>query len=888
MTVTDREQLEQLIQKVKEAQKKYATYSQEQVDYIFKKAALAANAARIPLAKIAATETGMGVIEDKVIKNHFASEIIYNKYKQEKTCGIVEEDKSFGFQKIAEPVGILAGIVPTTNPTSTAIFKALISLKTRNGIIFSPHPRAKQCTCEAARVVLEAAVAAGAPENIVGWIDEPTVALSQQLMQHQDVKLILATGGPGMVRAAYSSGNPSLGVGAGNTPALIDETAHIKMAVSSIILSKTFDNGMICASEQSVVVVDEVYDTVRQEFIDRGAYFLNPEELEKMRRHILADGRLNANIVGQPVKKIAAEAGFSLPEGTRVIIGEVEAIATEEPFAYEKLSPILAMYRAKDFEDAVEKAEALVEFGGRGHTAALYTSPANAEHIKRFENTVETARVLINTPSSQGAIGDIYNFRLDPSLTLGCGTWGGNSISENVEPQHLLNIKTVAERRENMLWFRVPPKVYFKYGSLPVAMRELAGKQRAFIVTDKPIYELGMTADLEDVLDEVGIKYDIFYDVEPDPSLDTVNRGLEMMNKFTPDVIIAIGGGSPMDAAKIMWLMYEHPEIEFEGLAMRFMDIRKRVYELPPLGDKAIMVAIPTTSGTGSEVTPFAVVTDRRHNIKYPLADYALTPTMAIVDPQLVLNMPKSLTAFGGIDALTHAVEAFVSVLASEYTNGMALEAIRLIFKYLPSAYKNGAKDPKAREKMHYAATMAGMAFANSFLGICHSIAHQLGATFHVPHGLANALMISHVIRYNATDAPFKQATFSQYKYPNAKWRYARIADYLHLGGETEEEKVDRLIAAIEDLKQQVGIPGAIKDATSVSEGEFMAKVDDVAEQAFDDQCTGSNPRYPLISDLRQLLIDAYRGDLAVSVSASGNGNGVVKEGAMEEPVMQG
>ncbi len=886
MTVTNQEQLEQLIQKVKEAQKQYATYSQEQVDYIFKKAALAANTARIPLAKMAATETGMGVVEDKVIKNHFASEIIYNKYKHEKTCGIVEEDKSFGFQKIAEPVGLLAGIVPTTNPTSTAIFKALITLKTRNGIIFSPHPRAKKCTCEAARVVLEAAVAAGAPANLIGWIDEPTVALSQQLMQHPSIKLILATGGPGMVRAAYSSGNPSLGVGAGNTPALIDETAHIKMAVSSIILSKTFDNGMICASEQSVVVVDEVYDTVKQEFIDRGAYFLNEEELDKMRRYILVDGHLNANIVGQPVKKIAEEAGFSIPDDTRVIIGEVEAIAADEPFAYEKLSPILAMYRGKDFEDAVQKAEALVQFGGRGHTAALYTSPANAEHIKRFENTVETARVLINTPSSQGAIGDIYNFRLDPSLTLGCGTWGGNSISENVEPHHLLNIKTVAERRENMLWFRIPPKVYFKYGSLPVAMRELAGKERAFIVTDKPIYELGMTAALEEVLAEVGVKYDIFYDVEPDPSLDTVNRGLEMMNKFKPDAIIAIGGGSPMDAAKIMWLMYEHPEIEFEGLAMRFMDIRKRVYELPPLGHKAIMVAIPTTSGTGSEVTPFAVVTDRRNNIKYPLADYALTPTMAIVDPQLVLDMPKSLTAFGGIDALTHALEAYVSVLASEYTNGMALEAIRLIFKYLPSAYNNGAKDPKAREKMHYAATMAGMAFANSFLGICHSIAHQLGATFHIPHGLANALMISHVIRYNATDAPFKQATFSQYKYPNAKWRYARIADYLHLGGDNEQEKVDRLIAAIEELKGQVGIPSAIKDATTVSEPEFMAKVEDVAEQAFDDQCTGSNPRYPLIKDLKQLLIDAYRGDLAVSVSANGNGNGAVKDGAMEEPAM--
>ncbi|MDY7003622.1 MAG: bifunctional acetaldehyde-CoA/alcohol dehydrogenase [Cyanobacteriota bacterium] len=872
MKVTNEQELEELIKRVKQAQEKYATYTQEQVDYIFKKAALAANAARIPLAKMAATETGMGVVEDKVIKNHFASEIIYNKYKNEKTCGVIEEDKSFGFQKIAEPVGILAGIVPTTNPTSTAVFKSLISLKTRNAIIFSPHPRAKKCTCEAARVVLEAAVAAGAPEQIIGWIDEPTVPLSQQLMQHPDIKLILATGGPGMVKAAYSSGHPSLGVGAGNTPALIDETAHIKMAVSSIILSKTFDNGMICASEQSVVVVDSIYDTVREEFIARGAHLLTPEEKDKLRSKIIVNGRLNAEIVGQPVQKIAEMAGFSIPENTRVIIGEVEDINKEEPFAHEKLSPILAMYRASTFEEAVDKAESLVEFGGRGHTAALYTSPANADHIKRFEDTVETARVLINTPSSQGAIGDLYNFRLDPSLTLGCGTWGGNSVSENVEPHHLLNIKTVAERRENMLWFRVPPKIYFRYGALPTAMRELAGKQRAFIVTDKPIYELGMTRGLENVLDEVEVKYDIFYDVEPDPSLDTVNRGLEMMRKFNPDVIIAIGGGSPMDAAKIMWLMYEHPEIEFEGLAMRFMDIRKRVYDLPPLGEKAILVAVPTTSGTGSEVTPFAVVTDRRNNIKYPLADYALTPTMAIVDPELVLNMPKSLTAFGGVDALTHAVEAYASVLASEYTNGLALEATRLIFKYLPSAYNNGANDPKAREKMHYAATMAGMAFANGFLGVCHSIAHQLGAIFHIPHGLANALMISHIIRYNATDAPFKQATFSQYKYPNAKWRYSRIADYLSLGGETEDEKVDLLIAAIEELKSQVGIPKAIKDVVSVSEAEFFAKLDDLADQAFDDQCTGSNPRYPLISDIKQLLTNAYHGDLATSGKLNGNG----------------
>jgi len=869
--VTNQEELESLIARGKLAQKQYASYSQEQVDVIFKKAALAANTARITLAKMAATETGMGVVEDKVIKNHFASEIIYNKYKQEKICGVIEEDKSFGFQKIAEPVGILAGIVPTTNPTSTAIFKSLIALKTRNGIIFSPHPRAKQCTIEAAKIVLEAAVKAGAPENIIGWIDEPTVPLSQGLMQHSDIKLILATGGPGMVKAAYSSGRPSLGVGAGNTPALIDGSAHVKMAVSSIILSKTFDNGMICASEQSVVVVDKVYEEVRQEFIDRGAYFVNPEEREKLGKLVIVDGHLNPNIVGQPVQKIAELAGFAVPINTRVILAEVEEIGYQEPFSYEKLSPILGMYRATNFDDAVNKAEALVEFGGKGHTASLYTDPGNLEHIQAFENKVQTARVLINTPSSQGAIGDLYNFRLDPSLTLGCGTWGGNSISENVEPKHLLNIKTVAERRENMLWFRIPPKIYFKYGSLPIAIRELAGKQRAFIVTDKPIYEMGMTKGLEEVLEEIGVKYNIFYDVEPDPSLDTVQRGLNMMNNFNPDVIIALGGGSPMDAAKIMWLMYEHPEIEFEGLAMRFMDIRKRVYDLPPLGEKAMMVAIPTTSGTGSEVTPFAVVTDRRNQVKYPLADYALTPSMAIVDPELVLNMPKGLTAYGGVDALTHALEAYVSVLASEFTNGLSLEAIRLIFKYLPDSYHQGAHNPKAREKMHYASTMAGLAFANGFLGICHSMAHQLGAIFHIPHGLANALMISYVIKYNATDAPFKQATFSQYKYPNAKWRYARIADYLNLGGDNEEEKINRLITAIEDLKREVDIPSSIREVISESESQFLAKVDELSEHAFDDQCTGSNPRYPLISDLKQLFIDAYYGRLQDDIPTNGH-----------------
>ncbi|TAD75568.1 MAG: bifunctional acetaldehyde-CoA/alcohol dehydrogenase [Oscillatoriales cyanobacterium] len=860
MTVTNVPELEQLIQQVQAAQTQYATFSQAQVDAIFKQAALAANAARIPLAKQAVAETGMGVVEDKTVKNHFASEIIYNKYKDEKTCGILEDDEVFGIQKIAEPIGILAGIVPTTNPTSTVIFKALIALKTRNGIIFSPHPRAKDCTIAAARIVLDAAVAAGAPPGIIGWIDQPSVPLSQSLMQHPAVNLILATGGPNMVRAAYASGHPSIGVGAGNTPAVIDETAHIKMAVSSILLSKTFDNGTICASEQSVTVVDAVYDEVRREFGARGAYFLNPAEREAIAQLMLIDGHINPAIVGQSVEKIAAMVNIQLPVGTRLLVGEVSDVGPTEAFSYEKLSPILAMYRAADFEAAVAKAESLVNFGGRGHTAVLYVDPARRDRIRVFEDRMQVSRVLIDMPSSQGAIGDLYNFRLDPSLTLGCGSWGGNSTSDNVEPRHLLNIKTVAERRENMLWFRVPPKIYFKYGVLPVAIRDLAGKQRALIITDKPLFDLGVTVGLERALESTGLRYDLFYDVEPDPSLDTVMRALERAKAFQPDVIIAIGGGSPMDAAKIVWLLYEHPEIEFDGLAMRFMDIRKRVYELPPLGNKAILVAIPTTSGTGSEVTPFAVVTDRRTNIKYPLADYALTPTMAIVDPELVLHMPKSLTAFGGIDALTHAIEAYVSVMASEYTNGLALEAIRLIFKYLPSAYHQGAADPKAREKIHYAATIAGMAFANGFLGICHSIAHQLGASCHVPHGLANALMISHVIRYNATDAPFKQATFSQYKYPNTKWRYARIADYLGLGGQDEAEKVDRLIAAIEALKQRVDIPSSLAGALHESRDEFYSKLDDLADRAFDDQCTGCNPRYPLITDLRQLLVDAYEG----------------------------
>ncbi|HLP87153.1 MAG TPA: bifunctional acetaldehyde-CoA/alcohol dehydrogenase [Nostocaceae cyanobacterium] len=860
MSVTNFAELQTLIEKVKVAQNEYANFTQEQVDFIFKQAARAANAARIPLARMAVEETGMGVLEDKVIKNHFASEYIYNKYKHEKTCGIIEDDKQFGIQRIAEPVGILAGIVPTTNPTSTAIFKALLALKTRNGIIFSPHPRAKNCTIEAAKIILQAAIEAGAPDGIIGWIDHPTVELSQQLMQHPEIDLILATGGPGMVKAAYSSGHASLGVGAGNTPAVIDTTAHIKMAVSSILLSKTFDNGMICASEQSVIILDEIYEEVKQEFIARGAYFVDEEEKQKIRDLILVDGRLNANIVGQSVDKLATIAGIGKAVNAKVIIAEVSAVGKEEALSYEKLSPILAMYRASTFTEAVDIAEALIEFGGLGHTSVLYTASENREKINYFETKLQTSRVLVNTPSSQGAIGDLYNFRLDPSLTLGCGSWGNNSVSDNVGPRHLINIKTVTERRENMLWFRVPPKVYFKYGCLPVALQDLAGKHRAFIITDQPLFEMGLAEKVTEVLEGIGIKSQVFYEVEPDPSLTTIQKGLDQINHFKPDVIIAIGGGSPMDAAKVIWLMYEHPETEFDGLAMRFMDIRKRVYELSPLGEKAILVAIPTTSGTGSEVTPFAVVTDDKTGIKYPLADYSLTPNIAIIDPELVMNMPKKLTAYGGIDALTHALEAYVSICASEYTNGLALEAIRLLFKYLPSAYKNGAKDPKAREKVHYAATIAGMAFANAFLGICHSLAHKLGSTFHVPHGLANALMISHVIRYNATDAPFKQAIFPQYKYPNAKWRYGRIADYLSLGGTTEEEKVNLLIEAVENLKRDLDIPGSIQAAITADEQTFYQQLSSMAEQAFDDQCTGANPRYPLISDLQDLYVKAYKG----------------------------
>ncbi|PZV01552.1 MAG: bifunctional acetaldehyde-CoA/alcohol dehydrogenase [Leptolyngbya sp.] len=860
MSVTNLTELETLIQQVKIAQAQYANFTQEQVDKIFRSAAMAANNERIPLAKLAVAETGMGVVEDKVIKNHFASEYIYNKYKHEKTCGTLEKDEGFGIEKIAEPVGILAGVIPTTNPTSTTLFKALLALKTRNAIIFSPHPRAKQCSIAAAKIVRDAAEAAGAPVGLIGWIDEPTVPLSQALMQHPDIKLILATGGPAMVKAAYSSGNPSLGVGAGNTPAVIDTSADLPMAVSSILLSKTFDNGMICASEQSVVVVDAIYEQAKAEFVVRGAYLLSPEETEAVRQIILKDGRLNAAIVGQSVEAIADLAGIAVPAGAKVLVGEVSAVGSEEPFSYEKLCPILGFYRAKDFHAAVTTAAALVQFGGKGHTSVLYTDPANRNDIAYFENALQTSRVLINTPSSQGAIGDLYNFKLDPSLTLGCGTWGGNSVSENVGPHHLLNIKTVTQRRENMLWFRVPPKIYFKAGCLPVALRELVGKQRAFLITDKPLFDLGMLRPITEVLDEIGVQWDVFHDVEPDPTLTNVNQGLDRLRKFEPDVLIAVGGGSPMDAAKVMWLMYEQPQIEFEGLAMRFMDIRKRVYELPALGQKAQLICIPTTSGTGSEVTPFAVVTDDRVGIKYPLADYALTPNVAIVDPALTLHMPRSLTAFGGIDALTHALESYVSIMASDFTDGLALQAISLLMEYLPRAYKHGAADPEAREKVHYAATIAGMAFANAFLGVCHSLAHKLGSTFHVPHGLANALMISHVIRYNATDAPFKQAIFPQYKFPNAKHRYAKIADHLGLGGITDDEKVVRLIEAIEELKRQVEMPLTIRETLNASEQDFYDHLELMSEQAFDDQCTGANPRYPLIRDLKELYTLAYGG----------------------------
>lgn len=853
------EDLERIISKAHEAQTVFASFTQEQVDKIFREVALAANNLRIPLAKMAVEETGMGIVEDKVIKNHFASEYIYNKYRDVKTCGVIQEDKANGIKKIAEPVGVIAGIIPTTNPTSTTIFKTLISLKTRNAIIFSPHPRAKKCTIEAARVCLQAAVKAGAPEGIIAWIDEPSVDLSNQLMKHPHVDMILATGGPGMVKAAYSSGKPALGVGPGNTPAVIDETADIKMAVSSILLSKTFDNGVICASEQSIIAVDDVYDEVKKELEYRGAYILNDEERKIVGDTVIINGGVNAAIVGQPASKIAQIAGIEVPETAKVLVGEVEDVSTAEPFAHEKLSPVLALYRAKDFEDAMEKAYTLVDHGGAGHTSVLYTDDRKQDRITAFGNKIHTGRILINTPAAHGAIGDLYNFKLEPTLTIGCGSWGGNATSENVGVKHLLNIKTVAERRENMLWFKVPPKVYFKRGAMDLALRELKGKKRAFIVTDRFLFDSGMVNKITDVLEEIGIDFQIFFDVKPDPDLSTIRQALTMVKTYEPDVFISMGGGSPMDAAKILWLMYEQPDIKFEDIAMRFLDIRKRICDLPTLGVKADMVAIPTTSGTGSEVTPFAVITDDKTHVKYPIADYALTPTMAIIDPNLVDTMPPGLCAAGGIDALVHAIEAYVSVMATNFTNSMALEAAKKVFKYLPRSYRDGKNDPLAREKMHYAATIAGMAFANAFLGLCHSMAHKLGAAFNIPHGVANALLICQVIRFNATDCPTKQAAFSQYRYPNAKEKYGQIANQLKLGGKNDDEKVELLINAIQELKKEVNIPMSIKDY-GISEEDFYAKLDELVEMAFDDQCTGANPRYPLMQEIRDLYIKAYEG----------------------------
>ncbi len=864
MSVTNVTELNDLVARVKKAQLEFANFSQEKVDAIFRAAALAAADARIPLAKLAVEESGIGIVEDKVIKNHFASEYIYNAYKDEKTCGILSEDLTYGTITIAEPIGIICGIVPTTNPTSTAIFKALISLKTRNGIIFSPHPRAKLATNRAAEIVLNAAIAAGAPKDIIGWIDEPSVALSNALMHHDDINLILATGGPGMVKAAYSSGKPAIGVGAGNTPVVIDDSADIKRAVASILMSKTFDNGVICASEQSVIVVDSIYKQVRERFATHGGYMLTGKELKAVQDIILKDGNLNAAIVGQPAVKIAEMAGIEVPVNTKILIGEVKETTDAEPFAHEKLSPLLAMYHAQNFEDAVHKAEKLVEMGGIGHTSCLYTDQDNCpEHVAYFGDKMKTSRILINTPASQGGIGDLYNFKLAPSLTLGCGSWGGNSISENVGPKHLINTKTVAKRAENMLWHKLPKSIYFRRGCLPIALEEIAtdGKKRAFIVTDSFLFNNGYVDEVTNVLKKFGVETEVFFEVEADPTLSVVRKGAEQMNSFKPDVIIALGGGSPMDAAKIMWVMYEHPETHFEELALRFMDIRKRIYKFPKMGVKAQMVAITTTSGTGSEVTPFAVVTDDETGQKYPLADYALTPDMAIVDANLVMNMPKSLCAFGGLDAVTHALEAYVSVLANEYSDGQALQALKLLKEYLPASYHEGAKNPVARERVHNAATIAGIAFANAFLGVCHSMAHKLGSEFHIPHGLANALLISNVIRYNANDNPTKQTAFSQYDRPQARRRYAEIADHLELSapGDRTAAKIEKLLAWLEEMKSSLGIPASIREA-GVQESDFLAKVDKLSEDAFDDQCTGANPRYPLISELKQLLLDSYYG----------------------------
>lgn len=849
------------IDEVRKAQEIFATYSQEQVDKIFTAAALAANNARLPLAKMAVAETGMGIVEDKVIKNHYAAEYIYNAYKDVKTCGVVEEDAAYGVKKIAEPIGVVAAVIPTTNPTSTAIFKTLICLKTRNGIIISPHPRAKNCTIAAAKVVLDAAVKAGAPAGIVGWIDIPSLEMTNTLMKTADI--ILATGGPGMVRSAYSSGKPALGVGAGNTPAIIDDTADVTVAVNSIIHSKTFDNGLICASEQSCIAVDGVYEQVKAEFAARGCHILNGDESDKVRNTIIINGALNAKIVGQSAAKIAEICGFTVPAATKILIGEVESVELEEAFAHEKLSPVLALYRAKDFDDAVCKAERLIADGGYGHTSSLYIdSITEKAKIEKWQEAMKTCRMLINTPSSQGAIGDLYNFKTTPSLTLGCGTWGGNSVSENVGIKHLLNIKTLAERRENMLWLRLPEKVYHKKGCLPVALEELKtvlGKKKAFIVTDSFLYENNYIKPITDKLDEMGIRHTCFYNVAPDPNIACAKEGAKLMREFQPDVIIALGGGSAMDAGKIMWVLYEHPEVDFMDMAMRFMDIRKRVYTFPKMGEKAYFIAVPTSAGTGSEVTPFAVITDETTNIKYPLADYELLPKMAIIDADFMMNMPKGLTSASGIDALTHALEAYASVMATPYTDGQALVAMKLIFQYLPRAYENGANDPEAREQMANASTMAGIAFANAFLGVCHSMAHKLGAFHHLPHGVANALMISEVIRFNSAEVPTKMGTFPQYAYPHTMQRYAEVADYLGLGGKTDADKVKNLIKAIEQLKERVGIKKTIKDY-GVDEEKFLATLDEMCDQAFDDQCTGANPRYPLISEIKEMYLKCYYG----------------------------
>ena len=856
------EKLENELAKVRAAQKEFSSFTQQQVDEIFFKAAMAANSQRIPLAKLAVEETGMGVVEDKVIKNHFASEYIYNQYRDTKTCGVIDRDEAYGITTYAEPIGVIAAVIPTTNPTSTAIFKTLISLKTRNGIIISPHPRAKKSTIAAAKVVLDAAVAAGAPANIISWIDVPSLEMTDLLMKECD--LTLATGGPGMVRAAYSSGKPAVGVGAGNVPAVIDESADILLSVNSIIHSKTFDNGMICASEQSVIVLDKIYNKVRAEFAARGCYFLKGEELDKVRKTILINGALNAKIVGQSAFKIAALAGVKVPETAKILIGEVDSVELSEEFAHEKLSPVLAMYRAKNFEDAMAKAERLVEDGGHGHTASLYINTVTErEKLHDFSERMETCRIVVNTPSSHGGIGDLYNFKLRPSLTLGCGSWGGNSVSENVGVKHLLNVRTVAERRENMLWFRAPEKVYIKKGCLPVALKELKdvmNKKKVFIVTDSFLFHNGYTKCITDRLDEMGIQHASFYDVEPDPSLTSAQAGAAAMTSFQPDCIIAIGGGSAMDAAKIMWVLYEHPEVDFMDMAMRFCDIRKRIYTFPKMGEKAYFIAIPTSAGTGSEVTPFAIITDRTTNVKYALADYELLPKMAIVDADVMMNAPKGLTASSGIDAVTHDLEAIASMMATDFTDGLAIQSLKMIFKYLPRAYENGSNDAEAREKMANAATIAGMAFANAFLGVCHSMAHKLGAFHHVQHGVANALLISGVIRYNSEEVPTKMGTFPQYDHPHTRERYAMVADALGLGGKTDEEKVENLIKAIEELKKKIGIKPTIRDYVP-DEKDFLERLDAMTELAFDDQCTGANPRYPLMSEIKQMYLNAYYGE---------------------------